>query len=73
MGNTWVVDKDFDGVRLDRFLRKKYTQVPLSAIMRAIRTGEVTVNGKKASPPIVYVRKTKFPFPLRTQSQKNLL
>lgn len=70
MGNTWVVDKDFDGVRLDRFLRKKYTQVPLSAIMRAIRTGEVTVNGKKASPSYRLCEKDQISVPFEDPKPK---
>lgn len=50
MGKTWIIDENFDGVRLDRFLRRNYPHIPLGGIMRAIRTGEVRVNGSKAIP-----------------------
>ena len=40
MGKTWIIDKNFDGVRLDRFLRRNYPHIPLSGIMRAIRKGD---------------------------------
>ncbi|OPJ57666.1 RluA family pseudouridine synthase [Clostridium oryzae] len=36
------------GQRLDKFLRKYMKDVPLSAIYKAIRKGDVKVNGKKA-------------------------
>jgi 23S rRNA pseudouridine955/2504/2580 synthase len=35
------------GQRLDKFLRKWLKDVPLSAIYRGIRTGDIKVNGKK--------------------------
>ncbi len=50
MAKIWKIDDDYDCVRLDRFLRKKYSEVPLGAIMRAIRKGRVTVNGEKTDP-----------------------
>ncbi len=49
MGKTWIIDKNFDSVRLDRFLRKNYPHIPLGAIMRAIRKGEVKVNDSKVT------------------------
>lgn len=36
------------GQRLDKFLRKLFKDVPLSGIFKAIRKGQVKVNGKKA-------------------------
>jgi len=38
------------GLRLDRFLRKVWPGVPLSAIYRRIDRGEVRVNGRRAEP-----------------------
>lgn len=35
------------GQRLDKFLRKWLKDVPLSAIYKAIRKGDIKVNGKK--------------------------
>ena len=35
------------GQRLDKFLRKLLKDVPLSAIFKAIRKGDIRVNGKK--------------------------
>ena len=40
-------DENMDGVRLDRFLRKKLKEKPLSVIFEYIRTGKVKINGKK--------------------------
>jgi 23S rRNA pseudouridine955/2504/2580 synthase len=39
---------DQEGRRLDRVLRGLYADVPLAAIMRKIRKGEVRVNGRKS-------------------------
>ena len=41
---------DDENVRLDRFVRKKYQDVALTAIFRLIRKGVVRVNGKKKKP-----------------------
>ncbi len=38
------------GQRLDKFLRKSMKDVPLSAIYKALRKGEVKVNGRKVRP-----------------------
>ena len=38
--------------RLDRLLRKLLPDVPLSALYRAIRTGAITVNHKRATPQL---------------------
>ncbi len=35
------------GQRLDKFLRKYLKDVPLSAIFKALRKGDIRVNGKK--------------------------
>ena len=41
------IDIENDDVRLDRFLRKRYKDMPLSSIYRIIRSGEVKINGSK--------------------------
>ena len=42
------IGKNEAGQRLDKFLRKWLQDVPLSGIYRAIRKGDIKVNGKKA-------------------------
>lgn len=44
------IDDDLAGVRLDKFLRKKLTQVPTSHLFKMIRTKKIRVNGKRAQP-----------------------
>jgi len=44
----FVIDENYDNVRLDKFLRKKYKDLPLSHIYNMIRKGEVKINGKKS-------------------------
>jgi 23S rRNA pseudouridine955/2504/2580 synthase len=41
---------DFEGVRLDKFLRKKLPSVPVSHLFKMIRTKKVRVNGRRAQP-----------------------
>ena len=48
MGGTLKISADNDGRRLDRVLRRLWPQVPLGAIMKAIRMGEVRVDGRKS-------------------------
>jgi 23S rRNA pseudouridine955/2504/2580 synthase len=43
----FTITADFRNVRLDRFLRKKYQEIPLTTIFRLIRKGHIRVNGKK--------------------------
>ena len=40
-------DENMEGVRLDRFLRKKLKDTALNTIFEYIRTGKVKINGKK--------------------------
>lgn len=40
-------DENIEGMRLDRFLRKKLKDRGLSSIFESIRTGKVKINGKK--------------------------
>ncbi|MBC2850665.1 RluA family pseudouridine synthase [Cetobacterium sp. 8H] len=44
----YIIDSSFSDVRLDRFLRKKYENTPLTEIFKGIRTGKIKVNGKKS-------------------------
>lgn len=41
------ISEDNDGRRVDRVLRTLWPEVPLGAIMKALRTGEVRLDGKK--------------------------
>lgn len=43
----YIIDEDYDNVRVDKFLRKKYKNIPLMGIYKMIRKGRVKVNGKK--------------------------
>ncbi len=44
----YIIDREYEDVRLDRFLRKKYEDISLTEIFKGIRTGKVKVNGKKS-------------------------
>jgi 23S rRNA pseudouridine955/2504/2580 synthase len=44
------VSEDSSGIRLDKFLRKKLDQVPVSHLFKMIRTKKVRVNGARAQP-----------------------
>lgn len=50
MPDKFYVTADQEGRRIDRLLRARYPQVPLSAIMKALRKGEVRLDAKKAPP-----------------------
>lgn len=43
----YIIDKEFEDVRVDKFLRKKLSNMPLTEIFKCIRVGKVKVNGKK--------------------------
>ena len=45
------------GQRLDKFLRKYFKDVPLSAIFKALRKGDIRVNGTRSK-----LYKSKFRF-----------
>lgn len=47
MGRTFRITRDDCGRRLDRVLRGLFPDVPLGALMRAVRKGIVRVEGKK--------------------------
>ncbi len=50
MGKEFYVTDDQAGRRLDRLLRTMWPQVPLGAIMKALRKGDVRLDAKKAAP-----------------------
>lgn len=43
----YIIDKEFEDVRVDKFLRKKLSNIPLTEIFKCIRVGKIKVNGKK--------------------------
>lgn len=43
----YIIEKDDENVRLDRYLRKKLTTTPLTEIFKALRIGKIKVNNKK--------------------------
>ena len=50
MNKEFHVTEDQEDRRIDRLLRSMFPQIPLSAIMKAIRKGDVRLDAKKASP-----------------------
>ena len=43
----YIIEKDNEGVRLDRYLRKKLSDTPLTEIFKSLRIGKIKVNNKK--------------------------
>lgn len=43
----FTINNDFNDVRLDKFLRRTYQDIPISGIFKMIRKGNVKVNKKK--------------------------
>lgn len=43
----YIVDSEAEGMRIDRYLKKKFKNEPLSKIFQALRKGDVKVEGKK--------------------------
>ena len=43
----YIVDSEIEGMRIDRYLKKKFKNKPLSKIFQALRKGDVKVEGKK--------------------------
>ncbi len=44
---SFIINKDFDGSRVDRFLKKKFPDVPQSLFEKNLRKKNITVNNKK--------------------------
>jgi 23S rRNA pseudouridine955/2504/2580 synthase len=47
---TFTVDEDDDGIRLDRWFKRHLPDVGFNLVSRWSRTGQLRLNGKKASP-----------------------
>ena len=43
----YIVDSEAEGMRIDRYLKKKFKNEPLSKIFQALRKGNVKVEEKK--------------------------
>jgi len=46
--NEYLIQKDDDGMRLHKWMRKTFSKLPLSAVHRSLRTKKVRLNGKHA-------------------------
>jgi 23S rRNA pseudouridine955/2504/2580 synthase len=47
---TFIVSEDDDGIRLDRWFKRHMPEVSFNLVSRWARTGQLRVNGKKATP-----------------------
>jgi 23S rRNA pseudouridine955/2504/2580 synthase len=47
---TFTVDEDDDGIRLDRWFKRHMADVSFNIVSRWARTGQLRINGKKATP-----------------------
>jgi len=47
---TFTVDEDDDGIRLDRWFKRNVPDVSFNIVSRWSRTGQLKVNGKRATP-----------------------
>ena len=57
----YIIEKEYEGVRLDRYLRKKLKSTPLTEIFKAMRIGKIKVNGiKRKKKTIVLLREIRF-------------
>ena len=48
MADLVKVEEDFDGVRLDRWIKQHYENVSFGQAQKLLRTGQIRVNGKRA-------------------------
>ena len=53
MKKTINVDSTYAGMRIDRFLRKHFDNIPQSLIERNLRSGKIKLNKKKIKTPIM--------------------
>ncbi|MCR4818921.1 MAG: RluA family pseudouridine synthase [Fretibacterium sp.] len=51
MSYNFTLTRDHDGRRLDRTLRSLWPEIPLSAIMRALRKGEIRIDSARVREP----------------------
>ena len=47
---TFTVSEDDDGIRLDRWFKRHLPDVTFNIVSRWARTGQLRVNGRKATP-----------------------
>src|SRR5689334_902042 len=47
---TFTVSEDDDGIRLDRWFKRHMADVSFNLVSRWARTGQIRVNGRKATP-----------------------
>ena len=45
--NEWTIDKEFDGLRIDYWLKKNFSNLSYPSICTIIRKGQIKVNKKK--------------------------
>ena len=45
----YIIDEDYESVRVDRFLRKHLKNINLSEIYKMLRKGKIKINNKKIS------------------------
>ena len=52
-GNEWIIRKDFNGLRIDYWLKKKFSNLSYPSICKIIRKGQVKVNKKKVKNSLI--------------------
>ena len=62
MIKNYIVDRTYNNMRLDRWLRNKIGNIPQSYIEKSLRTGKIKINKKKV----------KSSFKIKTNDQINL-
>ena len=43
-----IIDKDYDGVRVDRYVKKILWDKQMNAIFKMFKKGDIRLNGKKS-------------------------
>ena len=52
-GNEWIIREDFNGLRIDYWLKKKFSNLSYPSICKIIRKGQVKVNKKKVKNSLI--------------------
>ena len=47
MNKSFIIDSRFQNMRLDRFLRSKFGNIPQSFIEKCLRNGKIKLNKKR--------------------------
>ena len=50
---SFIIDKDFDGSRVDRFLKKQFTNMPQSLFEKNFRKKNITVNSRRNNSRVI--------------------